>query len=137
MGDLSLIPGWGRSPGEGNGNPLVSCLENPTDRGAWWATAHGVTCPTWPLSILSRAQRAARPAAQHLHVWCDFELGPRSSACAPSAVPSLVLAGSPDLRRPPLTIPSGSRLFRGRTPLVLCVGPSSCTSAGLWLSSRQ
>ena len=39
-----LIPGWGRSPGEGNGNPLQhSCLENPTDRGAWWATGHGVT----------------------------------------------------------------------------------------------
>ena len=38
-----LIPGMGRSPGEGNGNPLQnSCLENPMDRGAWWATVHGV-----------------------------------------------------------------------------------------------
>ena len=38
------IPGWGRSPGEGNGNPLqYSCWENPMDRGAWWATVHGVT----------------------------------------------------------------------------------------------
>ena len=38
------IPGSGRSPGEGNGTPLpCSCLENPTDRGAWWATGHGVT----------------------------------------------------------------------------------------------
>ena len=37
--DAGLIPGWGRSPGEGNGNPLqYSCLENPMDRGAWWAT---------------------------------------------------------------------------------------------------
>ena len=37
--DLSLIPGSGRSPGEGNGYPLqYSCLENPMDRGAWWAT---------------------------------------------------------------------------------------------------
>ena len=35
-GDLGLIPGWGRSPGEGNGNPLqYSCLENPMDGGAW------------------------------------------------------------------------------------------------------
>ena len=35
-GDLGSIPGLGRSPGEGNGNPLqYSCLENPTDRGAW------------------------------------------------------------------------------------------------------
>ena len=43
-GDVGLIPGWGRSPGEGNGNPLqYSCLENPVDRGAWWATVHGVT----------------------------------------------------------------------------------------------
>ena len=42
-GDLGLIPGLGRSPGEGNGNPLqCSCLENPRDGGAWWATVHGV-----------------------------------------------------------------------------------------------
>ena len=42
VGDLGLIPGSGRSPGEGNGNALqYSCLENPTDRGAWWATVHG------------------------------------------------------------------------------------------------
>jgi len=38
-GDLGSIPGSGRSSGEGNGNPLqYSCLENPKDRGAWWAT---------------------------------------------------------------------------------------------------
>ena len=43
-GDLGSIPGSGRSPGEGNGNPLLySCLENPVDGGAWWATVHGVT----------------------------------------------------------------------------------------------
>ena len=42
-GDAGLIPGSGRSPGEGNGNSLqYSCLENPMDRGAWWATVHGV-----------------------------------------------------------------------------------------------
>ena len=42
-GDLGLIPGWGRSPGEGNGNPLqYSFLENPMDRGAWWAAVHRV-----------------------------------------------------------------------------------------------
>ena len=40
--DQGLTPGSGRSPGEGNGNPLqYSCLENPMDRGAWWATVHG------------------------------------------------------------------------------------------------
>ena len=42
-GDMGLIPESGRSPGEGNGNPLqCSCLENPMDKGAWWATVHGV-----------------------------------------------------------------------------------------------
>ena len=44
VGDLGSIPVLRRSPGEGNGNPLqYSCLENPTDRGAWWAAAQGVT----------------------------------------------------------------------------------------------
>ena len=44
VGDLGSIPGSGRSPGEGNGNPLqYSCLETPMDAGAWWATVHGVT----------------------------------------------------------------------------------------------
>ena len=43
-GDPGLIPGLGRSPGEGNDNPLqYSCLENPMEGGAWWATVHGVT----------------------------------------------------------------------------------------------
>ena len=42
-GDPGLIPGSGRSPGEGNGNPLqYSCLGNAMDRGAWRATVHGV-----------------------------------------------------------------------------------------------
>ena len=44
VGDLGSIPGLGRSSGEGNGTPLqYSCLENPMDRGAWWATVHGFT----------------------------------------------------------------------------------------------
>ena len=43
-GDLGSIPGSGRSPGEGDGYPLqYSCLENPMDRRAWWATVQGVT----------------------------------------------------------------------------------------------
>ena len=42
--DVGSIPGLGRSPGEGNGNPLqYSCLENSMDRGAWQTTVHGVT----------------------------------------------------------------------------------------------
>ena len=40
--DMGSIPGWGRSPGGGSGNPLqYSCLENPKDRGVWWAMVHG------------------------------------------------------------------------------------------------
>ena len=48
-GDPSLIPGLGKSPGEGHGNPLqYSCLENPMDRGAWQAPVHGVA-KSWTL----------------------------------------------------------------------------------------
>ena len=47
VGDMGSIPRLGRFPGEGNGNPLEdSCLGNPMNRGAWWATVHGVT-KTW------------------------------------------------------------------------------------------
>ena len=43
-GDPVLVPGLGRSPGGGNGNPpQYSCLGNPTDRETWWATLHGIT----------------------------------------------------------------------------------------------
>ena len=43
-GDAGSIPGSGRSPGVGNGHPLqYSCLGNPMDRGAWWATVHGLS----------------------------------------------------------------------------------------------
>ena len=43
-GDAGLVPGSGKSPGEGNGNPLqYPCPENPMHRGAWQATVHGVT----------------------------------------------------------------------------------------------
>ena len=44
VGDLGSIPGLGRSPGGGHGNPLqYTCMENPMDRGAWRATFHGTT----------------------------------------------------------------------------------------------
>ena len=56
MGDLGSIPGLG-SPGEGNGNPLqYSCLENPMDGGAWWATVHGVTKSRTQLSNFTSLQ---------------------------------------------------------------------------------
>ena len=54
-GDVGLIPGTGRSPGEGNGSPLQhSCLGSPMDRGAWRATAHG---------------DAESDTAAHRHTW--------------------------------------------------------------------
>ena len=44
VGDVGSVSGLGSSPGEGSGTPLqYSCLRNPADRGAWWATVHGVT----------------------------------------------------------------------------------------------
>ena len=56
-GDLGSILGLGRSPGEGNGNPLqYSCLENPMDGGAWLAVVHGVTESWTQLKRLSTAQ---------------------------------------------------------------------------------
>ena len=54
--DASLIPGLGRSPGEGNGIPLqYPCLGNPMDRGAWWAIKHRVTQSRTRLKQLSTA----------------------------------------------------------------------------------
>ena len=48
---MGLVPGLGRSPREGNGNPLqYSYLKNPMDKGAWWATIHGVSKSWTPLN---------------------------------------------------------------------------------------
>ena len=65
VGDLGWIPGLGRSPGEGNGNPLqYSCLKHRMDRGAWQATVHGVakspTRLTKPPSLLGLWLRFSR-----------------------------------------------------------------------------
>ena len=57
VGDLVSIPGLGRSPGEGSGNPLqYPCLENPMEGGAWKATVHGVTKSQTRLSDLTSCQ---------------------------------------------------------------------------------
>ena len=54
MRDMGLISGSGRSPGEGNGNPLQdSCLENPRDEGAWWTAVYGVAQSRTRLKRLS------------------------------------------------------------------------------------
>ena len=74
-GDLGSIPGLGRSPGEGNGSPLqYSCLENPMDGGAWWATVHGVAKSrtqlsdfTHSLTLSGQGCKASPPeTSQHL-----------------------------------------------------------------------
>ena len=57
-GDLGLIPGSGKSPGEGNGTPLqCSCLENPRDGGAWWAAVYGVAQSRTQLKQLSSSRQ--------------------------------------------------------------------------------
>ena len=62
-GDLGLIPGSGRSPGEGKGNPLqYPCLENPMDRGAWWAVVRGVAKSQTRLKRLSEHAHTASNA---------------------------------------------------------------------------
>ena len=60
VGDPGSIPGLGRSPGDGNGNPLqYSCLENPMDRGAWQATVHAVAkCQTQLSDFISHVVQA-------------------------------------------------------------------------------
>ena len=64
--DVGLIPGSGRSPGGGHGNPLqYSCLENPMDRGAWQATVHGVT----------RSQTRLKQLSMHAHVETPWKYG--------------------------------------------------------------
>ena len=59
-GDVGPISGLGRSPGGGDGNPLQdSCLENSMDRGAWWATVHGVTKSQTQLSTRAHMRKGS------------------------------------------------------------------------------
>ena len=73
-GDLGSIPGLGRSPREGNGNPLqYSCLENPMDGGAWWATVHGVTKSWTRLSdftLKAYIKKAECRGIDAFELWC-------------------------------------------------------------------
>ena len=73
-GDPGSIPGSGRSPEEGNGNPLqYSCLENPMDRRGWWATVHGV--------VRSRTRLSDCPFTFHFHA-LEKEMATHSSVLA-------------------------------------------------------
>ena len=65
MRDMGSIPGSERSPGGGHGNPLpYSCLENPMEKGAWWATVHGVTKNWTQLKRLSTHIQRGKAHAQ-------------------------------------------------------------------------
>ena len=114
--DAGLIPGSERSPGRGHGNPLqysfffslhYSCLENYMDRGASWATVHGVTKSQTPLKHLSMHARALPASVVH-----SLMLGItlfRTSTCTPPALrcfPASV-SQSTDLSRSTGSIPAG------------------------------
>ena len=79
-GDLGSTPGLGRSPGEGNGNALrYSCLENPMDGGAWWATVHGVA-KSW-IRLISALFAMTLPQIKcqyNMIFWCSEQVSPVS-----------------------------------------------------------
>ena len=62
-GDTGSVLGWGRSPGEGNGNPLqYSCLGNPTDRGAWQTAVHGVSKSQTEFNSINNSSKPRQPS---------------------------------------------------------------------------
>ena len=68
--DMGSIPGSGRSPGEGNGNPLqYSCLRNRMDRGVWWATVHGVAKDLDTIEWLNNNKTTALNNIEELPWW--------------------------------------------------------------------
>ena len=73
-GDLGSIPGSGRPPGQGNGNPLQCyCLENPRDRGAWWAAVYGVAHVGQDLSdlVVAAAEWKSRKSR---NTWSNMQI---------------------------------------------------------------
>ena len=81
-GDLGSIPRSGRSPGEGNSNPLqCSCLENPRDGGAWWAAVYGVAQSWTRLSDLAAAAAAIKNLPASVGDAGDSGLIPGSARC--------------------------------------------------------
>ena len=68
-GNTGSILGSRRSPGEGNGNPLLySCLGNPMDRGAWWATVHGVTKELDTTQCLNNSKGVQQDGLMYVYV---------------------------------------------------------------------
>ena len=92
-GDLGSISGSGRSPGEGNGNPLqYSCLENPVDGRAWWATVHRVqfSCPVMSDSLRPHEPQHARPPCPSPTPGVYPNSCPLSRSCHPTISSSVV-----------------------------------------------
>ena len=81
--DSDLIPGLGRSPGGGHGNPLqYSCLENPMDRGAWWATVHSITKSwTWLKLGCTHTHTHTHPHTNHVFFIPSSVDGPWGCFC--------------------------------------------------------
>ena len=103
-GDLGSIPGLGRSPGEGNGNPLqYSCLKNPMDGGTWWATVHGVAKSRTRLKRLSSSSSSAsgeEPVQETSETWVR-SLGQEDPLEEEMATHSNILAWSLSEREEP------------------------------------
>ena len=123
-GDVGSIPELGRSPGEGNSNPLqYSCLENPMDRGAWWATVHGVA----ESDTTTTQQQVTK---LHCLDYCNFVVSFDSGKCEFSTLvflKLLLVGGSP--------FPHGSWVIsEGCRPLCWEIWPGDSTLA--WAESR-
>ena len=103
VGDLGSIPGLGRSPGEGNGNPLqYSCLENPVDGGAQQATVHGVTKSRTRLSNFTRCNNIIYPI-----YFFKFYQGPtlwQALSCEPENEASVKRKKNQDKSAAPFTL---------------------------------
>ena len=107
-GDPGSITGWGRSPGEGNGNPLqYSCLENSMDRGAWWATVHGVAKSQTRLNDFTSLQTMV----ELMKIMGTSFKG--SHACTATSAPSP--AAGCHRPMPPLETPGHSRASLGQS----------------------
>ena len=100
-GDAGWTPGWGRSPGIGNGNPLqYSCLGNPMDRGAWWATVHGVTKESDTTKQQQQQLGRGQSSGEWVQLWCS-----RIGITVPKYSVSTHVLPSPSWTEVPGTVP--------------------------------